>query len=227
MANFETQGKQFDLSLLIIKEYVFRFKETHIPVTPVKKILILTANPKSTTKLRLDEEVREIEEGLRRSKYRDQFEISTAWAVKLRDLRRALLDFEPHIVHFAGHERLDSLLVEDDLGFASSIFTESLSGLFELFSNQVECVILNACCSEQQAIAINRHINYVIGMRREIKDRAVIEFSVGFYDALGAGKNVEEAFKFGCSAIQMMGMPDYLVPVLKKRKACNASTKRH
>ena len=37
-----------------------------------KKILILAANPLETAHLRLDEEMREIEEGLRRSKWRDR-----------------------------------------------------------------------------------------------------------------------------------------------------------
>lgn len=37
-----------------------------------QKILILAANPKTTLTLRLDEEMREIDEGLRRSKNRDQ-----------------------------------------------------------------------------------------------------------------------------------------------------------
>ena len=39
----------------------------------VHKILILLANPIETTQLRLDEEVREIEDGLRRAKRREQF----------------------------------------------------------------------------------------------------------------------------------------------------------
>ncbi len=41
----------------------------------IKKILILSANPQDTARLRLDKEVREIEEGLKRSKERDQFVI--------------------------------------------------------------------------------------------------------------------------------------------------------
>lgn len=69
----------------------------------VKKILILTANPRATDRLRLDQEVREIDEGLRRSKRRDQFELTQRWAVRIQDLRRALLDEEPHLVHFCGH----------------------------------------------------------------------------------------------------------------------------
>jgi hypothetical protein len=54
-----------------------------------------------------------------------------------------------------------------------------------------------------KAKAIARHVNYVIGMSQEIGDRAAIEFSVGFYDALGAGHSVEFAYKFGCAAIRL------------------------
>ncbi|UCH97473.1 MAG: SIR2 family protein [Candidatus Aminicenantes bacterium] len=185
-----------------------------------KKILILAANPKTTSRLRLDEEIREIEEGLQRAKHRDQFKIKPKLAVRLRDFRRALLDYEPQIVHFTGHGKREGLLVEDELGMSVLISTKALSGLFELFSTRVECVILTACYSAPQAKAINKHIDYVIGMRKEIKDKAAIEFAVGFYDALGAGRSVEEAFKFGCNAIQQVypDLPEHLIPVLKKRK---------
>jgi hypothetical protein len=184
-----------------------------------KKILILSANPKTTPQLRLDEEVREIEEGLHRSKYRDQFEIQSKWAVRLRDLRRALLDHDPDIVHFTGHGKEEGLIVEDELGLAASISINALSELFALFSEKVKCVILSACLSESQAKAISKHIDYVVGMRKEIDDKAAIEFAVGFYDALGAGRSVEDAFKFGCNAIRQTfpGTSEHLIPVLKKK----------
>lgn len=184
-----------------------------------KKILILSANPKTTPRLRLDEEVREIEEGLRRAKHRSQFEIQSRWAVRLRDLRRALLDYGPHIVHFTGHGKEEGLLVEDESGLAVSISAKALSGLFKLFSEQIECVIMSACYSARQAAAINKHIHYVIGMRKEIKDKASIEFAVGFYDALAAGRSIEDAFEFGCNAIltEFPAESEHLIPVLKKR----------
>ncbi|MEH1871725.1 hypothetical protein [Nostoc sp.] len=53
----------------------------------MKKILILSANPTNTNKLRLDEEVREIQAGLERARSRGQFEIITKWAVRPDDLR--------------------------------------------------------------------------------------------------------------------------------------------
>lgn len=182
-----------------------------------KKILVISSNPKNTARLRLDEEVREIEDGLSRSKYRDEFIINTKWAVRLRDLRRALLDDEPYIVHFSGHGEVNGLMIEDEQGAAIIVSPEALSGLFEEFTDHVECVLLNACYSEIQAKAIGKHINYVIGMQTGITDKAAIEFAVGFYDAVGAGKSIEEAYKLGCNAIQLFNIPEHLTPTLKNK----------
>ena len=72
--------------------------------SPLKrKLLILAANPKSSTRLRLDEEVRDISEGLKRARHRDDFEIAQRWAVRPRDFQRAMLEETPQMVHFSGH----------------------------------------------------------------------------------------------------------------------------
>lgn len=188
-----------------------------------KRILILAANPKATPKLRLDEEVREINEGLQRSKYRDRFEIHSVWAVRHWDLRRALLDHQPHIVHFSGHGNKDGVLVEDEVGLGKLFSSKALAELFKLCANDIKCVILSACYSAPIANAINKYINYVIGMKKEIEDKSALEFAVGFYDALGAGKSVEDAFQFGRAAIMAVSpdLPEHLIPILKKRKSCN------
>ena len=183
-----------------------------------KKILILSANPKNTARLRLDEEIREIEEGLGRAKHRDQFIIRTKWAVRLRDLRRAMLDYEPQIVHFCGHGEENGLMVEDENGNSTPVASEALAGLFELFANQTECVLLNACYSQTQAEAINQHINYVIGMNQGVTDKAALEFAIGFYDGLGAGKSIPDAFKLARNAIQLVGLPDHLTPMMLTKR---------
>ena len=185
----------------------------------MKKILILTANPKNTDKLRLDEEVREIQAGLERAQKRDQFEIVTRWALRGDDLRRALLDHEPQIVHFSGHGGgKHGLALENNSGQMQLISTESLARLFKLFKDKIECVVFNACYSEAQAEAIHQHIDCVVGMNKAIGDRAAIEFAVGFYDALGAGKSYEVAYDFGCSAIDLEGISESATPVRLIRK---------
>ena len=182
---------------------------------PVKTILILAANPKGTSRLRLDEEVREIEAGLQRAQKRDKFILEQKWAVRPRDIQRAMLDINPQIVHFSGHGAWEEGLVfEDEIGRVRLVDGEALAGLFELFAEQVECVVLNGCYSKVQAEVIAQHIPYVIGMSQAIGDRAAIEFAVGFYDALGAGRSVEFAHKLGCSAIRMAGIAENLTPVL-------------
>lgn len=184
----------------------------------MKKILILSANPKDTYKLRLDEEVREIQAGLERAKRREQFEIITRWAVRPDDWRRALLDHEPQIVHFSGHgDGEGGLALENNIGEVQLVSVKSLARLFKLFQGKIECVLLNACYSEAQAEAIYEHVDCVVGMNKAIGDRAAIEFAVGFYDALGAGRTYEDAYEFGCSAIDLEGIPESATPVLKSR----------
>jgi CHAT domain-containing protein len=183
-----------------------------------KTILILASNPKTTSSLRLDEEVREIEEGLQRAKKRDQFYLKQRWAVRVRDVYQSLLDFQPQIVHFSAHGTGDSgLVLEDETGNVQLVETVALAGLFELFAPHIECVILSACYSEVQATAISKHIPYVIGMKSEIGDKAAIKFATGFYNALGSGESVEFAYKLGCSVIQLDGIVEHLTPVLKKK----------
>lgn len=194
----------------------------------VKKILFLAANPEATSQLALDEEAKAVRRGLERSKGRDGFEIVTRWAVDADELRRSLLDVEPHIVHFSGHGTGTSGLVlhstqEAAEGAAKAkgklASSEALANLFGLFAGQIECVLLNACYSQVQAEALHRHVDCVIGMSRAVGDRAAIKFAVGFYDGLGAGRPYDIAYKFGCSAIDFEDIVQRLTPVLMARKS--------
>jgi hypothetical protein len=212
-----------------------------------KTILFLAANPKGTSQLRLDQELRDIGEGLQRAKHRDRFQLEQCWAARPQDLRRALLQLQPQILHFSGHgegvaggdsvsgesRKLavvsspeatsgaavvpEGLVLEDEIGQPKLVSAEALAALFELFADTIECVVLNACYSDAQAQAIAVHVPYVVGMRRQIGDKAAIEFAVGFYDALGAGRDVEFAYRYGCNAIQLAGIPEDLTPVLRRR----------
>lgn len=181
-----------------------------------KTILVLAANPDNTPPLRLDREVREIESGLERARNRNEFILKQKWATRPVDVRRAMLDFRPSIVHFCGHgSGQEGIAFEDEAGQVRLVDADTLAEFFELFSNSVECVVLNACYSEVQAEALARHIPHVIGMRKSIGDNAAINFATAFYDALGAGETIEFAYKLGCNAIRWSDMPDNLIPVLK------------
>jgi len=196
---------------------------------PTQTILFLAANPTCTTPLRLDEELKEIEAGLQRSKHRDRFNLEQRWAVSARDMQRSILDLSPQIVHFSGHGDGESgLALEAEDGSVQMVQSYALAQLFELFAPPysempVQCVLLNACYSEMQAQAIAEHIPYVIGMSQAVGDKAAREFAVGFYDALGAGREIPLAYKFGCASISMAGIPEHLTPKLIHQKSCPPS----
>ncbi len=186
----------------------------------MRKVLFLASNPKDTGRLRLDQELREIDEGLKRASRRDDFQLAQRLAVRPRDFQRAMLDETPQIVHFSGHGAgADGICVEGPTGEVQLVTGEALANLFELFSDSLECVVLNGCYSELQAEEIKAHVPYVIGMNQTVGDTAAIEFAVGFYDALGAGQSVEKAFKFGCVAMTMAGTGEQHKPILLKGTA--------
>lgn len=205
------------LELKIIEKDQAKFSATK-KGNNVSRILFLSANPTDEARLRVDQEAREIQEKLQLAKLRENFEYQIRLAVRPDDLTQALLDIEPRIVHFAGHgSSSGSLFLENDLGKSHPVEPETLASLFKLVSDQVECVLLNSCYSEPQANAIVKHIQYVIGMSESISDKAAIAFSVGFYQALGAGKSIEQAYDFGVVQIRLQGIPEHLTPVLIKK----------
>ncbi len=182
-----------------------------------KTILIVAANPSDTGQLRLAAEVRDITEGLALSSRHHTFKIVNKWAVRPKDLQRAVLQHSPEFVHFSGHGVGEAgILLENDAGEAQQVSGEALSLLFSLCPS-VKCVLLNACYSEVQAEAIAEHVDYVVGMSNTIGDRAALKFAVGFYDALGFNRTVPDAYRFGRVSIEMEGIAESDVPILKIR----------
>lgn len=166
------------------------------------KVLILASNPRKD--LSLDREIRDLKAVIENARLNEGFEIEDALAVRVGDLQDLLFKHRPQFVHFCGHgSGLEGLVFENERGGEQWVDTDALSELFRLFSSDIRCVILNACYSEVQANAIVNNIDYVIGMQQEIQDEAAIAFSKGFYRALGYGCSVEQAYEFGCNAIQL------------------------
>jgi len=208
---------------MVAKTLVFKKADT-ATVSMIKvqrentfSILFLAADPSNSSRLRLGEELREIQEKLQLAQLREQFELHQRMSVRPADISQALLDVQPQIVHFSGHgTSAGALCFENQVGEIHFIQPEALAALFEQFESRVDCVVLNACYSEIQANAIGKHIRYVIGMNKAIGDKAAIAFAIGFYQGLGAGRSIEEAYKLGCIQIGLQDIPENLTPVLIK-----------
>lgn len=141
------------------------------------RILFVSANPVGTTLLKLDEEVREIEEKVRAAKHRESLQLITKWAVRPDDLLQSLNQHKPHVVHFSGHgSSTEEIILLDKLGNPKPVSKEALVSLFRTLKDNIRVVLLNACFSRPQAEAITGEIECAIGMMRAIgDDGAIIE----------------------------------------------------
>lgn len=205
--------EEYELEKAKFDEHV---RHNNLPAGSIK-ILFLGANPDDQTRLRIDKEVREIDAGLRRANERESFSLHQRWAVAPHDIQQALLDFNPDIVHFSGHGDIEGIIAEETYGETQLVTNEALSDLFSLFAEKIRCVILNSCFSASQATEIAKHIPYVVGMNNTINDDTAINFSLGFYAALGAGKDLEFAFKMGLVSIKLTGLTGAETPQLMKK----------
>ena len=179
------------------------------------KILFLSVNPEDTERLRLDKEIRQIKQALLQTEFRDKFDLEQESAVRASDLQAHLLRHKPDIVHFSGHgSEASEIVLEDDDGKSREVPAQALSKLFEIFKNDIHCIVLNACYSKKQAQAIAQHIDCVVGMSQDIGDEAAISFAVAFYQALGYGKDVKAAFDLGCNQINLQNLDEQDTPKL-------------
>ena len=86
--------------------------------------------------------------------------------------------------------------------------------LFELFEGEIECVLLNACFSQNQAKEISKYVPFVIGMSASISDDAAILFASAFYDAIGNGRDIPFAFRFARNSLDLEDMPESALPIM-------------
>src|SRR5437764_12793185 len=117
-----------------------------------RKIVLLAAAPMNAGRVRLEQEIREIQAGLRAATLREAFQFQPVLATRTRDLQQALLTEEPQIVHFSGHgNSRGELILENEIGNAHPVPPDVLAELFSLCTDHVECILLNACYAETQA----------------------------------------------------------------------------
>jgi tetratricopeptide (TPR) repeat protein len=118
------------------------------------------------------------------------------------------------MVHFGGHGKKNEkgLVFEDDNRHPHIVTNQELLDLFTPFTDEIECVFLNACHSLEQAKVIHQQIPYVIGMRDRVANGTAKKLAEVFYQRLGEGEDYPAAFVQAQEAIAKMTHAD--VPVL-------------
>jgi hypothetical protein len=194
-------------------------------------ILFLAANPRETRQLALTEECKAVEDELRLSSGRDDFEFHPRWAVSVDDLMRHLNDLLPTVLHFSGHGTSGAAdvyitpgaphrdvesprgagIVLQDRDRAQYVTEQALARMIESASPATRLVVLNACHSDAIAASLRQVVECVVGVDGAIDDTAARSFAVGFYRALGNRRSVGNAVSQAAATLYGKGMPGEIV----------------
>lgn len=194
----------------------------HVALAAIKKldhlpkritVLFLAANPIDQQQLRLDEEVRAIDEMIRKSRFRDVVKLESRWALRPLDLLQAINECQPTAVHFSGHgSHREELVLQDDAGNTKLISKDAIVQTMAAASGDIQLVFFNTCYSRGQAEAVTAYVPAAIGMDTSIGDKAARVFAAQFYSSIGFGLSVETAFEQAKAALLLEGIPEELTP---------------
>jgi CHAT domain len=172
------------------------------------RILFLSANPWTTSRILVDEEAREIFERLQEGRYRERFQLFNHAATRPIDLQRLLFFYRPHIVHFSGHgSKKQKLILGGTPGRGKTVDTQGLVKLLSLYNAHLRLVVLNACFTKVQARLISEVIDYAVGTGNGIGDKAGVAFAGALYRALGFGRSIRDAFDSAKAELCLTKMP--------------------
>ena len=179
-------------------------------------VLYLTANPDSNHSLRVDAEVRRVQEAVRSSRYRDNISIEYRPAADLDSLIDGLNDYRPRIVHFSGHGNEHGILGDGPRATpsAKSIPFGLLARAIKSTDAPPDVIVLNACKSAGAKKAFFPAARAIVVMRESVTDWAAIAFATKFYAAIAAGQSVKSAFDQGKVAVEAVSISEADTPDL-------------
>ncbi|MCL2003822.1 MAG: CHAT domain-containing protein [Oscillospiraceae bacterium] len=159
-------------------------------------VLFFATNPLDTDKLRLDQEVRSIQEMIRKSEHRDSILFESRWAVRPLDILQAINELNPDVIHFSGHGAdTGELVLENTDGSSKFITKEAITQTITSASDKIHLMFFNACFSCEQAQAVVEHVDAAIGMTNSVSDTGACTFAAQFYSSLGFGLSLKRAFE--------------------------------
>jgi hypothetical protein len=188
-------------------------------------VLFMASNPLDQPQLRLDEEVRAINEMIRKSKHRDSVRLESRWAVRPLDVLQALNELRPGVIHFSAHgSDQDEIVFQNNEGQAKFVSKEAIVQTMAAASGEIRLVFFNTCYSRNQAEAVVKHVPAAIGMTTAIGDTAARVFAAQFYSAIGFGLSIKQAFDQAKAALLLEGIREEDTPELFVAEGVDADT---
>jgi outer membrane protein assembly factor BamB len=218
---------------------VVRYLELPYPndpliITPPLRILGLVASPQDQETLDVAREQERINAAVQDLERSGRATLTWVEGETWRDLQRAMRHGPWHVFHFIGHGAFDPttdegfIALADEQGNSDMLSATQLGRLLaDHFS--LRLVVLNSCegargssqdvFSSTAAVLLRRGIPAILAMQYEISDKAAIEFTRAFYEAIGDGTPLDGAVGEARIAVSLAlkNTLEWGVPVLHMR----------
>ena len=195
-----------------------------ISLAPLITFLFLSAQPEMRPRSNLMIEYTYIRQELDVAG-KEGFKIEQYHNTYFSEIRKQLLLHKPQIVHFSGHgSKTSELIFKNEKGVEEAVPSDALSELFKILGKDIHLVFLNGCYSQEQAEAIAKHVDCVIGMPRSvISEDGAIQFAKSFYSTLGFGRSVQDAFDLAVHDLRYLSIPSEVIPQILKKDGIDPS----
>jgi hypothetical protein len=187
-------------------------------------VLYLTANPDPASPLRVDVEMRQVQEEVRGSKLRDNIALHYRPAANLKSIQDGLNDLTPGIVHFSGHGNDSGVTVDHAKVRSPSgkmVSFDLLAKAVKSVDSPPQVVVLNACHSAGAKTAFLPPAKALVVMGDSISDLAATAFAAQFYAAIASGQSLKAAFDQGVVAVAAVSLTEAKTPQLLVAKGAN------
>lgn len=187
--------------------YIHEVRMVEPPKLERLRVLYLAANP--AMNLRVDAEVRQVREAVRKALHRDLVDLDHRPAATPEDLIDGINEHRPHVVHFSGHGGDAAVLFDDgeihdpqgrDVPF------DLLGRVLGATDTPPTLLLLNACDTLDGADELLTAVPVVIGMAAGISDLAAAVFAARFYSAIANGQSVAAALDQGAVGVDLAGL---------------------
>lgn len=196
-----------ELARLSRPSVIHEIREVPAPKPETLRVLYLTANPEMN--LRVDVEVRQVQQAVKAALHRDQVHIVPRVAATPEDLLDGLNDLRPHVVHFSGHAGGAALVFDN----ASIETPEGRAITFDLLARALAAtatppvlLVLNGCDTLEGAEVLLDTTPVVVAMATEVTDLAAATFAARFYAAIASAQSVQAALEQGALGVDFLGL---------------------
>lgn len=177
-------------------------------------ILLAFANARNDQELRfLDQEWTNIKKALAKAESEGLCEVIICPGRTLDVVLQEFRKYEDRITifHFGGHANDYSLYLETPFGKRDIIYAEGLAAYFGT-QKSLQLVFLNGCATKAQGDLLEKHkVPFAISTENAVADDIAMLFATNFYQELGNGRSIGEAYNRAVVLLQARNQQDGLI----------------